>query len=56
MVGNCFIPFSCSTTIMSMAPLSVAGLMEFQVFETESIARPKMFILSNNNVVTKHES
>ena len=28
-------PSSCSTTMTSIAPLSVAGLIEFQVFDTE---------------------
>ena len=28
------LPSGCSTTITSIAPLSVAGLMEFQVLET----------------------
>lgn len=31
------VPSSRSTTITSMAPLSVAGLMEFQAVETESL-------------------
>jgi len=31
------VPSSCSTTITSMAPLRVAGLMEFHVFETEPL-------------------
>lgn len=30
-----YIPSSCSTTITSIAPLSVAGLMEFHVLDTE---------------------
>lgn len=31
------IPSSCSTTTTSIAPLSVAGLIEFQVFETDPL-------------------
>lgn len=29
------VPSSCSTTMTSIAPLSVAGLMEFHVLDTE---------------------
>lgn len=29
------LPSTCSTTITSIAPLNVAGLMEFHVFETD---------------------
>lgn len=31
------VPSSCSTTITSMAPLRVAGLIEFHAVETESL-------------------
>lgn len=36
-IGVINLPSSSSTTITSIAPLNVAGLMEFQVFETDPL-------------------
>lgn len=35
--GSYYSPSSCSITMTSIAPLSVAGLMEFHVFDTDPL-------------------
>lgn len=43
------VPSSCSTTITSMAPLRVAGLMEFHVFETDPLILLTYCIFDNED-------
>lgn len=48
--GKAHVPSSSSTTMTSIAPLKVAGLIEFQVFETDPLILLTYCILAKDEM------